>query len=253
MWRFPRDSWRTGTPQDFFRRCCFRRKIHLREECVAAHDRVWDSWRFSDLSLSLKHTRCPNSFCLFVLGVTLKPWCRATHRFSFKWQSDIPILTVSPSSFSLFSLSVALFLSFHSPPNTPTYTNTHKHTRTHTNTHTDKWELASLELAKHHSSSANHTQAALSVNSTVPVVWPNSHLHRHLLSPAASCKINALPSIPRAEARQGVMVSSPISSLSPQDFLWVAGAYQLQFSSVTVSYCMCLTVLVSYMNLSLIT
>ena len=206
---------------------------------------------FRSFTLSQTDTRCPNSFCLFVLGVTLKPWCRATHRFSFKWQSDIPILTVSPSSFSLFSLSVALFLSFHSPPNTPTYTNTHKHT--HTNTRTDKWELALLELAKHHSSSANHTQAALSVNSTVPVVWPNSHLHRHLPSPAASCKINALPSIPRAEAKQGVMVSSPISSLSPHDFLWVAGAYQLQFSSVTVSFHMCLAVLVSCMNLSLIT
>lgn len=98
---------------------------------------TWSCVRFMEVfrsfTLSQTDTRCPNSFCLFVLGVTLKPWCRATHRFSFKWQSDIPILTVSPSSFSLFSLSVALFLSFHSPPNTPTYTNTHKHT--HTNTH----------------------------------------------------------------------------------------------------------------------
>lgn len=173
MSAFPGDSQRTETLQDSSEPIvvivtCF---LSLRSVCHYTCE-IHSAFR----------SQTKTAFVYLFWGVTLKPWSRATHRFSFEWHPDIPIryrcVTVFLSSFCLVLLSAALFPLFHSPSYTPTYTYTHTH----------KWERASLELAKHHSGSANHTQAPFSVNSTVPAVWPSSHLHRHLLFfSAASC------------------------------------------------------------------
>ncbi len=115
----------------------------------------------SDLSLPRLHTHtsCPNSFCLFVLGVALKPWCRATHRFSFNSQSHIPLrhscLTVFPS-FAPFLLSVA-FPTLTLPSHTPIqYIQIHTHTHTLTNENWLHWSWQSTAAAllithRHHS------------------------------------------------------------------------------------------------------
>lgn len=152
---FPRDSQWTGTPQDFSKHCVIvtlgGKSILQKWMCVCVPQ--WNSQRFR-ISHSLSHTcthtqthTLPKVFCLFVLGVTLKPWCLATRPCSFKWQADIPIpsgcLTISAT---YFSLSYCLSLCFYSRSHPPHPS--HPHIQTYT-THTDRWELTSLELTKH--------------------------------------------------------------------------------------------------------
>lgn len=104
-----------------------------RSGCVCVPQ--WNSQRFR-ISHSLSHTcthtqthTLPKVFCLFVLGVTLKPWCLATRPCSFKWQtyqSQAVVLQYLPPIFRFLIVCLCFLLSFTpSPPLTPTYTNIH--------------------------------------------------------------------------------------------------------------------------------
>lgn len=156
---FPRDSQWTGTPQDFSKHCVIvtlgGKSILQKWMCVCVPQ--WNSQRFR-ISHSLSHTctdtqthTLPKVFCLFVLGVTLKPWCLATRPCSFKWQADIPIpsgcLTISPTYFSLSYCLSLFFTLVHTLP-TP-HTHIYKHTqRTLTDENWLLWSWRSTAAAK---------------------------------------------------------------------------------------------------------
>lgn len=128
-----------------------------RSGCVCVCVPQWNSQRFR-ISHSLSHTctdtqthTLPKVFCLFVLGVTLKPWCLATRPCSFKWQADIPIpsgcLTISPTYFSLSYCLSLFFTLVHTLPTS--HTHIYKHTqRTLTDENWLLWSWRSTAAAK---------------------------------------------------------------------------------------------------------
>lgn len=138
MSAFPGDSQRTETLRDSSEPIvvivtCF---LSLRSVCHYTCE-IHSAFR----------SQTQTAFVYLFWGVTLKPWSRATHRFSFEWHPDIPIryrcVTVFLSSFCLVLLSAALFPLFHSPSYTPTYTYTH----THTNENELHWSWRSTTAA----------------------------------------------------------------------------------------------------------
>lgn len=183
-----------------------------RSGCVCVCVPQWNSQRFR-ISHSLSHTctdtqthTLPKVFCLFVLGVTLKPWCLATRPCSFKWQADIPIpsgcLTISPTYFSLSYCLPLFFTLVHTLP-TP-HTHIYKHTqRTLTDENWLLWSWRSTAAAKlitlRHRSQCTQLfqwcgQTPISITTAATFFLLICHAKEKNKK-----KKNALPSIPRAE------------------------------------------------------